>query len=305
MLYLQTVLDIQPPPLEELLPYLWLVCYAEGYQMDPADLVCLTALVGRDVRQLLQILELYRGVPHPFESYLSISPQMNMAELKSRSIPSKIAVDTYRLVQCFESVIHHDEDEDMAESSQESLEDILGALNNDGYIDVWAGSRERRLLVSFSRYTLINLIPKKKVQTSTDDSIIGYTHLIIDEEESMLNDIQIHATALNHLSNNTEFNESLWDELEDARQRAYEVDVEAIEKILPLRMMYRHDVIMTEYIPAIRLMLDPVRTGVLDSRSRQTRSKRKRIHLPLDDDSVNILTEPKELVDEVRKDAFP
>lgn len=304
MLYLQTVLDIQPPPLEELLPYLWLVCYAEGYQMDPADLVCLTALIGRDVRQLLQTLELYRGVPHPFESYLSISPQMSMIGLKSRSIPSKIAVDTYRLVQCFESVVHHNEDEDMAESSQESLEDILGTLNNDGFIDVWTGSRERRLLVSFLRYTLINLIPKK-VQTSTDDSIIGYTHLVIDEEESVLNDIQIHATVLNHLSNNTEFNESLWDELEDARQRTYEVDVEAIEKILPLRMMYRHDVIMTEYIPAIRLMLDPVRTGVLDSRSRQTRSKRKRIHLPLDDDSVNILTEPKELVDEVRKNTFP
>ncbi|ORE10635.1 P-loop containing nucleoside triphosphate hydrolase protein [Rhizopus microsporus var. microsporus] len=166
MLYLQTVLDIQPPPLEELLPYLWLVCYAEGYQMDPADLVCLTALVGRDVRQLLQILELYRGVPHPFESYLSISPQMSMTELKSRSIPSKIAVDTYRLVHCFESVVHRDEDEDMAESSQESLEDILGALNNDGFIDVWAGSRERRLLVSFSRHTLINLIQKKKKDTN-------------------------------------------------------------------------------------------------------------------------------------------
>ncbi|KAG1467980.1 hypothetical protein G6F56_004100 [Rhizopus delemar] len=38
ILCLQTVLNVLPPTIEEILPYLWLVCYAEDYIVDPKDL---------------------------------------------------------------------------------------------------------------------------------------------------------------------------------------------------------------------------------------------------------------------------
>lgn len=125
--------------MDELLPYLCLVCYAEGYQVDPADLIGLISLIGCDIRQLLHLLELYRGVPHPFQTYLgNCNPPYDVF--------SKTAVDSDRLTRCYQSAIRHEEDSEMKD--QDSLENILANLENEAFMDAWLEPKDHRLLVN-------------------------------------------------------------------------------------------------------------------------------------------------------------
>lgn len=58
-LFLQAVLMLKPPKKDELLAYLQLVCFAEGYLVHPADLAGLFAAIGYDMRQLMMTLQLW------------------------------------------------------------------------------------------------------------------------------------------------------------------------------------------------------------------------------------------------------
>lgn len=69
-------------------------------------------------------------------------------------------------------------------------------------------------------------------------------------------------------------------------------------KLLTTELLYRpkEQVIMMEYIPYIKQMI------LADSKAKtvKTRSKRKRLYLPLSEESVDVLTSNRPLLDEVR-----
>ncbi|KAG2213994.1 hypothetical protein INT47_001265, partial [Mucor saturninus] len=138
-LYLQVALDVKPPSDAELLPYLWLVCYSEGYVVDPADLICLMAFLGRDIRQLIQTLEFYVKNDQPiFDAYLGINPDEPITEMKLKCIPSRVAVDTFRLARCYKNMgdtkMGSNSDDDDADFDQ-----IVQALDDNALADSWLG----------------------------------------------------------------------------------------------------------------------------------------------------------------------
>ncbi|KAI9481466.1 MAG: P-loop containing nucleoside triphosphate hydrolase protein [Benjaminiella poitrasii] len=131
-LYIQMVLNLKPPPESELLPYLWLVCFAEGYLVDPVDLICLMAFLGRDIRQLLQTLEMYAR-ENIFGRYLGIENGMDETDVKLRSVPSNLAIDTFRLARYYEGV----EEQYQVENEDDDFDTIVQALENNAFIDTW------------------------------------------------------------------------------------------------------------------------------------------------------------------------
>lgn len=72
---------------------------------------------------------------------------------------------------------------------------------------------------------------------------------------------------------------------------------EAISKLLTERLSYQpnEQTIMMEYIPYIQQMI----SANSKTKAVKTRSKRKRLYLPLSDESVNILTFDRPIIDEV------
>ena len=58
MLFLQGILDYRYPDIEELMAYLHLICFSEGYLVHPVDLAGLVAATKNDLRQLINTLEL-------------------------------------------------------------------------------------------------------------------------------------------------------------------------------------------------------------------------------------------------------
>ncbi|CEP06795.1 hypothetical protein [Parasitella parasitica] len=278
---LQVIIDMKPPTENELLAYLWLVCFAEGYTVDPADLVCLVAFLGRDIRQLIQTLELYAG-QGIFGHYLGLSRDMDMVETKSRCVSSRVAIDTFRLGRSYQRLDGYAKNEET-----EDLDGIEKILDNNAYIDTWLRWKERGTMV----------------QESVQDQLNGYTTLWIQEDQEdshqhVSKELQCVATVLN--SSRVEWimdEESHWDELCDASNIHYDDCREAIERVLPVRQAYQpnEQTIMMEYVPYIQQMAVPV-----DKHHKsRTRSKRKRIHLPLDQDALATLTNPKPPIDEV------
>lgn len=141
-LCLQVILEIKPPSEAELLPYLWLLCYSEGYIVEPADLMCLMAFLGRDVRQLIQTLEMYAKNGEPiFEKYLSIDRDEPLAQTKTKCVPSRVAVDTYRLARYYGDL------GDAMDEDDDGLERIEKALEDNAFIDTWLEWKENGNMV--------------------------------------------------------------------------------------------------------------------------------------------------------------
>ncbi|KAI9265996.1 hypothetical protein BY458DRAFT_573980 [Sporodiniella umbellata] len=148
ILTLQTVLYIKPPELEEILPYLWLICYAEGYVVDPADLICLVSMVGCDLRHLIQILELYRDVPNPFETISGLYPRMSLYEKQAAYIPFK-STDNYQITNTYRSAVY----EHCTEAVEsENLEGLVKRLEDEAFIDTWLEIKEHKQMVSVRCY---------------------------------------------------------------------------------------------------------------------------------------------------------
>ncbi|KAI7901554.1 uncharacterized protein BX663DRAFT_513265 [Cokeromyces recurvatus] len=288
-LCIQMVLNLKPPSESELLPYLWLVCYAEGYVVDPVDLICLMAFLGRNIRQLLRTLELYIG-DHIFGRYLGIENDMDKVEIKLKSVPSKLAIDTFRLARYYEGIeeSHNKEEED---EEGDDFDSIVQALENNAFVDTWLGWKEDSNLI----------------QESVEDQLNGYTNLCIENEgdisKAFIEEIESLLTILNSqtIKSNTWSKiildeESHWEEVCDARSINLEDYKEAIEKLLSPRMIYQPNEynLTMDYIPHIQLML----TFNHDIQGRSTRTKRKRLHLPLSEDCIHVLSTYKPLVDE-------
>ncbi|KAI9248065.1 hypothetical protein BDA99DRAFT_252701 [Phascolomyces articulosus] len=59
LLFLQGILEYRYPDIEELMAYLHLICFSEGYLVDPVDLAGLVAATKKDLRLLVNTLELW------------------------------------------------------------------------------------------------------------------------------------------------------------------------------------------------------------------------------------------------------
>jgi hypothetical protein len=145
---------MKPPSDAELLPYLWLLCFSEGYILDPRDLICFMAFLGRDIRQLIQTLELYvKNEYSLFEHYLGIRPEESLVDMKLKCTSSRTAVDTFRLARCYLEKEEEEEVDVMAVDHTEEEEDLYRierALENNAFIDTWLGWKENGNLVSFA-----------------------------------------------------------------------------------------------------------------------------------------------------------
>ncbi|KAI8069740.1 P-loop containing nucleoside triphosphate hydrolase protein [Gilbertella persicaria] len=237
-LSLQIVLDIKPPSDTELLPYLWLMCYLEGWRVEPADLVCLMGLLGRDIRRLIQTCELFAG-QEMFGKYLGIEQGMNLTDMKLRSIPSKVCVDTFRLARYYQH-----EETTKEEEEEESLDVVLETLENHCFIDTWL----------------------KRQHSDTEETEDAVRMKEIETRTSLLNTLRpVSSTWQQFLLDE----DSHWDELWDARLNHMEDYREAIEKILPLPMPNEQYLTM-EYIPHIQRMTV---SSTVDKPQRSTRSK--------------------------------
>ncbi|CAO3630402.1 unnamed protein product [Mucor fragilis] len=279
---LQVIIDMKPPTENELLAYLWLVCLAEGYTVDPADLVCLVAFLGRDVRQLIQTLELFAG-QGIFGHYLGIDKRMSILETKSRCVQSRVAIDTFRLVRAYQQL-----DGYVKQEEPNALDDLEKILENNAFIDTWLGWKENGAMI----------------QESVQDQLNGYTTLWVEDDEDsackhMSKEIVCIATVLNNAGVDWIMDEeSHWDELCDAKSLHYQDYKEAIDPLLPARQQHlpQESMVMMEYIPYIQQMMVPVDKP---SESR-TRSKRKRRHLPLSSDAVATLSNHRAPIDETQ-----
>jgi hypothetical protein len=80
------------------------------------------------------------------------------------------------------------------------------------------------------------------------------------------------------------------------RCAAFDDYYDATEKILPASTLYNLDenLLMMEYIPYIQSMIQ--QPG--DPKQRQTRSKRKRLYLPLSDNQADMLKRNRKVIDE-------
>ncbi|KAI8988745.1 P-loop containing nucleoside triphosphate hydrolase protein [Pilobolus umbonatus] len=213
-LSLEAVLDIEPPPDTELLPYLWLLCFLEGYFVDPKDLVCLMVFIGRDIRQLIQILEYYKNEDMIFAKYLGLNSTMSLMEMKAQCPSSRLAVDTFRLVQCYMSL--YNPITDSIQDGEDSLDVIVRALDVNGYIDSYLDLNEER---------------KHMAHYVTDeDAITGYLTIVATNDSSehvkLNQDIISSISVLNssrmkseEWSNHISDAESHWEDLSDARYR--------------------------------------------------------------------------------------
>lgn len=158
-MYLQVALNIQPPSDAELLPYLWLVCYSEGYVVDPADLICLMGFLGRDIRQLIQTLELYVKNDQPiFDAYLGIDSAESITEMKLKCIPSRVAVDTFRLARCYKDI----SDSKSGNGDDEDLDQIVKSLDDNALVDSWLGWKGNGNMVRLGSKILLLIRKKKK-----------------------------------------------------------------------------------------------------------------------------------------------
>lgn len=105
--------------------------------MDPADLICLMAFLGRDIRQLIQTLELYVKNDQPiFDAYLGIDPHESLTDMKLKCIPSRVAIDTFRLARCYENM---GDTNMVSDDNDDALDQIEKALEDNALIDSWLG----------------------------------------------------------------------------------------------------------------------------------------------------------------------
>lgn len=80
------------------------------------------------------------------------------------------------------------------------------------------------------------------------------------------------------------------------RIRTFDNYKEAIEKLLPISYVYHPytEILTSEYIPHIQMML------YYDHQNKsKTRSKRRKLYLPLNEEAINHLTTQETIVDEV------
>ncbi|KAI8885096.1 P-loop containing nucleoside triphosphate hydrolase protein [Backusella circina FSU 941] len=296
-LYLQSILDLEPPSDTELLPYLWLICFKEGHQVDPIDVICLLAVLGRDIRRLLQTLQLFCGQDRIFGRYIGFDHTTSLLELKKLCQPSKTAVDTFRLARCYQEYRFKKEKEMVSkEQTGDSLDDIYRALESLASLDSWEAHERRGDKVEESKIDQINGF----VQFIKTDEIYGESKENIENLEStmtILSSQQLKARAWQDFILDEP---SHWEELFDAKCCFFDDYYDATEKLLPTSMLYNlnADTLMMEYIPYIQSMIEQPEDATRDAKRRQTRSKRKRLYLPLNDEQADALTRKRTVMDE-------
>ncbi|KAI8988353.1 hypothetical protein BDF20DRAFT_327247 [Mycotypha africana] len=244
-LCLQIVLELKPPTETELLPYLWLLCYAEGHIVDPKDLLCFTAFFGHDIRKLIQTLNVELSAKKQqsmFLNHLGITAATSLdsrsesdrieclVDMRKKCIPSKLAVNTFRLAIAYDQLLELDNTEGMViandgykdgkeKEERQRLENFLQALNNNAFVDSWLTWKHGGTMVQRSDIDQIN---GYTTLYKEDEAIEGKPACIFEDLESCIsvlnNDIYSKSSSsLEKWSKLTFEENSYWDELCDTR----------------------------------------------------------------------------------------
>ncbi|KAF7728754.1 hypothetical protein EC973_005592 [Apophysomyces ossiformis] len=321
LLFLQAVLDIKPPPTEELLPYLQLVCLMEGYLVDPLDLVCFVAVLGNDVRQLLQTLQVWcrhaakkprkstpdvkksnlQECPRLFAQYMGIDdlvPSANKrgAELATESYIrlvqrcgnrySRNGVNLARLCSHYLCKLASLNEKVQGALAFDSIQSISRIMDTAAFTDAWVRVPDRLLYEVYD-----------DAFESPRDQIGGYTRLwdayvgmddwnIENEMETALEVLNNRCISSRQWRRRLENQQSIWENLCTERYAVFESSSVAMERLLNLRMIYQPDKtdLMTYYLPYTKLMI--CQDEDLPVRGRARRPRRRRRHLPLSDENA-------------------
>lgn len=160
LFFFQAILRIGPPPVEELLAYLQLVCFAEGLFIHPVDLAGIYAVIGNDLRQLIHTLELwcapeaktpqesqddgrraYLDCGSLFERYAGISQgdepvQARLFHLQPRTMTT--GIDLARYYERCSSFMQRNKKK-VRDRKEEELDTIVQAMDTASFQDAWVG----------------------------------------------------------------------------------------------------------------------------------------------------------------------
>ncbi|CAO3617087.1 unnamed protein product [Mucor hiemalis] len=158
---------------------------------------------------------------------------------------------------------------------------------------------------------MVNIPPPfSQIHESVKDQINGFTSLWLEDDEDsesklLLKDLESNVSVMNSARMKSNMwrdiildGASHWDEVCDMRSYNFEEYTAAIIKLLTPELLYRpkEQMIMMEYIPYIQQMI----LASSKDKTVKTRSKRKRLYLPLPEESVETLTVNRPLMDETK-----
>ncbi|KAG0174296.1 hypothetical protein DFQ28_002666 [Apophysomyces sp. BC1034] len=247
-LFLQAVLDIKLPSTEELLSYLQLVCLAEGYLVDPSDLLCFVAVLGSDIRQLLQTLQLWcmrtartpskaalnakelnlYECTHLFAQYMGINDLVPAATKRGAELTaenhirlvqrcghqhSRNGVDVVRLCSHYLSKLASSNEKVQDALAFDSIHSMANIMDTAASIDAW---------VRVPDYLLYQMCDE--AFESPRDQIGGYTRLwdipynsdrwrIEDEMEATLETLNNRCVASRQWRRRLDDRESMWESI--------------------------------------------------------------------------------------------
>ncbi|KAI7886194.1 hypothetical protein K492DRAFT_233695 [Lichtheimia hyalospora FSU 10163] len=327
-LFLQAVLMLKPPKKDELLAYLQLVCFAEGYLVHPADLAGLFATIGYDVRQLMMTLQLW-CIRHSAkndddEEGKEDRPDKELPKRdQEESTTAAAAISTTSCIyhecprlfedytgiggyfsrpECLAQLFH------LEQPHSKTGLDLIKFYEHYSQGDhVHVDNEEDGLDTVLSALEAVTCLDRKQGQEhecdeygpSSADRPIGYKplwkipsntdHLFWDYGDSMAT--RTWVANYERLKNKDWLMSTLWEQLLDVRSEAAGDCITACEALLTLRTAVLSDEpILNDYLPHIRSMC--INDQGVASRGRSLRTRRKRHYFDLSNDQRQILLDP-------------
>ncbi|KAI8144760.1 P-loop containing nucleoside triphosphate hydrolase protein [Fennellomyces sp. T-0311] len=302
-LFLQGILEYRYPDNEELMAYLHLICFSEGYYVHPADLAGLCVMMKNDLRQLIMTLELWctqdksplddrladgylrlHDCPGLFEQYLGIACLDSREERLAQLFRIQQTKSGVNLIRFHEKCIEHnygsnhvsnhtllDVSKEMCRAS--SVDAMMDASYRLHECDEYGPSQDQIL-----NYTILEKLP-------TD-----LAHWQLGED--MATDLWVQMYGRANAELRTALEPTVWDELMRVRALTADQCYLASKEVLPWRAYLSAQLTMTDYIPRIRDMCVDDQ-GVV-GRGRALRTRRKQRYLPLTEEGRKVLVnEPK------------
>ncbi|OAD73842.1 hypothetical protein PHYBLDRAFT_64797 [Phycomyces blakesleeanus NRRL 1555(-)] len=293
-LRLYGILHFESPPTEVLLPWLQLICFAEGFFVPPVDLVCLVAWVG-DVRQIINTLQVW--CPQ-FDLGDDISDEWkrDCTGLFGVYIEYELHEDD-PLIRMYEEYQKHQID-----SSLSSLKPFVPELevSSSTTLDaLWRSLEVASVQDAFMAHPNDPLQEEEKVWESSKDHPSGTGRLwdVPSDPNQLAQEIQTVLTRLARSVHGTHGAYG-WEILEKNTKIRKENMLEACEPILPLRTIVQpRNSELLDYLPHIQIMCK--RPSRPNSRNRTLRSRRYKPYLALSEESIEILTTspPQQMTD--------
>ncbi|KAI9482518.1 hypothetical protein BDB00DRAFT_857676 [Zychaea mexicana] len=319
-LKLEKAIEIHPQTTHSLLPYLQLLCFKEGYAVDPSDLLYLIASMGSDLRQLIHTLEVWCKQPNnTMARNVGDGGELtkdDMGRKRFRTCPRMFSqymgTDSYDLVlrltteaqrneaDLLELCQLHNRKKNSVKASNSSsgsnvkqffhssdLVSICQGLETAAYSDAWITRQTGQCQVLLEQ-------AETKDQICGDQGTIKVTDdEIVPELWEVDNRIQrLNSKRVQDRRWQGEIQESggIWGGLCYSRTSAYKDCMEATRRVLNWRLANNpvRSVIMTEYVPYIRAMCQMQELEEA-SGGRRKRALLRRKHLRLSEECIGLL----------------